>query len=76
MFLSRRKGIWYLWYADESGIRRKVSARTSKKSAAYRFRHSFKPSAEHSSPTLSESVDRLVMLKAVDYSPGTPGIYR
>jgi hypothetical protein len=42
MFLSKRNGIFYLWYDDEKG--EKVSTRCTKKSDAPRFLKDFSPS--------------------------------
>jgi integrase len=58
MFLSKRKGVYYLWYKDEDGHRHKVSTRCRKKNAALEFLRSFQwPSTNRrpiSSPTLAE----------------------
>ena len=42
MFLSKRNGIYCLWYTDEAGRKRKVSTRCKRKSEALEFLQSFK----------------------------------
>lgn len=41
MFLSKRNGIYYLWYDDDDGRRRKISTRARLKSDALKFLRSF-----------------------------------
>ena len=41
MFLSKRNGIYYLWYDDDDGRKRKISTRARLKSDALKFLRSF-----------------------------------
>jgi hypothetical protein len=43
MFLSKRNGVYYLWYEDESGRRQKVSTRSKVKRDALAFVRAFQP---------------------------------
>ncbi len=43
MFLSKRNGIYYLWYTDCNGKKQKISTRTSRKREAVRFLDTFQP---------------------------------
>ncbi len=58
MFLSKRNGVYYLWYDGENGNRRKNSTRCKEKKSALEFLRSFhRPDAAitvSQSPTLSE----------------------
>lgn len=75
MFLSKRNGVWYLWYVDDTNRKKKISTHTHKKADAIRFMQSFAPS--YNSPTtLSQFISQLLSLRSGDFSPGTLGIYR
>jgi len=43
MFFSKRGGIYYLWYMDAQGRKRKISTKSATKSGALVFLQSFKP---------------------------------
>ena len=76
MFLSKRNGIYYLWYTDEAGRKQKVSTRASSKSEAFKFLHDFRPKSNKTDLTISELFCELVHTRRGDYSIGTIGIYR
>lgn len=52
MFLTKRNGIWYLWYTDVNGKRRKKSTGTGRKSEAIKYLAAFKPNPK--SPAVSK----------------------
>lgn len=82
MLLSKRyNGVYYLWFEDERGLRRKVSTRTRVKSEAVKFLRSFKEQARELAPpirllnqfaaeylTYSESIHRPTTTNTVKYS--------
>jgi hypothetical protein len=75
MFLSKRNGIFYLWYDNEKGKRRKVSTRCTKKSDALQFLKKFSPS--NSSPvTISSFASNLLAMLSREYASGTLKIYK
>jgi integrase len=43
MFLSKRSGVYYLWYLDSQGRRQKISTKSTTKSGALAFLWKFKP---------------------------------
>ena len=64
MFLSKRSGIYYLWYIDNQGRKRKISTRSATKSGALAFLQSFKPQkqitiSEELMPTSAKSGRKL-----------------
>jgi site-specific recombinase XerD len=72
MFLCKRNGIYYLWFVDDEGRRRKTSTRSRTKSGALQFLQSFK-----SSKSESISVQRRVMFSEVlkEYTEISKGIH-
>ena len=42
MFLSKRDGVFYLWYKTDDGRRGRVSTRTANKSEALKFVQNFR----------------------------------
>ena len=53
MFLSKRNGIYYLWYLDAQGRKQKVSTKSTTKSGALTFLWTFK--SKESVTTTKES---------------------
>lgn len=79
MFLSRRSnGLYYLWFEDEFGKRRKVSTRTTLKSEANEFLRTFRrESAVKAKPKrLSEFTKEFLAYTESTYSVATHDIYR
>jgi integrase len=76
MFLSKRNGIYYLWYSDESGRKQKISTHTSHKPEAIQFLRDFHPKGHNSRITLSALFGELIKAKSGEYAEGTLGIYQ
>ena len=60
MFLSRRNGIYYLWYTDEAGRKQKVSTRVSSKSEAVKFLRDFRLKSKKTDLCISELFGEIV----------------
>ena len=75
MFLSKRNGIYYLWYTNDSGRTQKVSTHTSNKPAAIQFLRDFHPKGNSSRTTLSALLNELIKARSGDFAKGTLGIY-
>jgi site-specific recombinase XerD len=81
MFLSKRSnGIYYLWYKDENGRKRKVSTRSKLKSDALRFLQDFKQKDhEHRVRLrciyLGQFISAFLTHSKCIHSPKTQGIY-
>jgi hypothetical protein len=79
MFLSKRNGVYYLWYRDADGNKKKVSTHCRQKKDALRFLQSFRedsPPKKLSSPNLSEFFCNLESCLIATHRPGTVDIYR
>ena len=79
MFLSRRSnGLYYLWFEDEFGKRRKVSTRTTLKSEANKFLRTFRrDTAVTAKPKrLSEFIKEFLAYTESTYSVATHDICR
>jgi integrase len=77
MFLSRRNGIYYLWYSDKSGKRRKVSTRSKSKSDALIFIKKYQPKNIdlHSNMMFSAFVLKFQVYAQSTFRPGTWDLY-
>jgi hypothetical protein len=69
MFFSRRRGLYYLHYRDQSGRWQKVSARTRSKIEALEFLRSFNPLGANL--TLSAFCDRYLACSRKNHAPGS-----
>ena len=79
MFLARRSsGIYYLWYDDEFGRRRKVSTKTKLKSEATEFLRTFKRKSvvKVKQKRLADFTKEFLAYTQTTYSPATHDIYR
>ena len=72
MFLSKRNGVYYLWYEDENGRRQKVSTRSKVKRVALAFVRTFQP---HASPpvkmSLTQFAEEYLQYARSSFRPGT-----
>jgi integrase len=78
VFLSRRNGIYYLWYDTPQGRRRKVSTGTTIKPEALRFLRSFREQDNlraKLTPLLSSFMEQLFEHIRSNMTPGTLRIY-
>jgi integrase len=76
MFLSRVGRYWYLFYADESGKRQKVSTRTKRKAEALKFVSQFKEMQKQKMTvkrhvTLSRFIDEYIQHSRTAHRPKT-----
>lgn len=79
MFLSRRCGVYYLWYTDTEGKRHKVSTKSTLKSNALAFVREFKPkriTSEREDLDFSTFIERFISFCKSTYQPGTIDLYR
>ncbi|MGH2568201.1 MAG: tyrosine-type recombinase/integrase [Bacteroidota bacterium] len=71
MFLSRVRGIYYLFFIDEAGTRRKLSTRCSRKSDALTFLRNFKVSEFERRKKLRRIFLSVFMKEFSDFASGT-----
>ena len=79
MFLSKRNGIYYVWYVDDAGCKKKVSTRSGRMSEALSFLQTFKNGkAPQKYPriALSEFQAQLLSYVRTNYAATTLPIYR
>ena len=79
MFLSERTGIFYLWYQDRRGKRKKVSTTSRSESEALRFPTSFSVSKGSNKAVISRLSDfsrRVLQYVQTNYARRTYPIYR
>ncbi len=79
MFLSKRNGIYYLWYTDQNKKLRKVSTRTRRKRDALMFLQVFRTSqlpVIKEVPTLSEFYSSLQRYITATHQPSTVDLYK
>jgi integrase len=76
MFLSKRNGIYYLWYTNESGRKQKISTHTSHKPQAIQFLRDFHSKGNNSRVTLSALLAELIKVRSGEYAEGTLDIYQ
>ncbi|MCZ6776367.1 MAG: site-specific integrase, partial [Ignavibacteria bacterium] len=79
MYLSKRGGIYYVWYVNEAGRKRKVSTHFRRKAEALKFFRSFKESSQTSARRripLSVFSSELLSYVKTNYSATTLPIYR
>ena len=79
MYLSKRGGIYYVWYVNEAGRKRKVSTHFRRKAEALKFFRSFKESSQTSAGrriSLSVFSSELFSYVQTNYSATTLPIYR
>lgn len=79
MFLSKRNGIYYLWYANDAGKKRKISTRCRYKADALKFLQSFKETVRAQQAhrvSLSQFTRELLPYLQSNYSPETLLIYK
>lgn len=79
MFLSKRNGVYYLFFRDEQGVRHKVSTRCHIKTDALKFLQTFRsgsPRNTTQAPHLTEFYQQLEAYRISTHQPGTVGIYR
>ena len=70
MFLSKRKGIYYLYYGSDTGRNRKVSAHCRHKADALSFLQDFKESAQiRRRVSLSQFVVQVLKYVEIPLSP-------
>jgi integrase len=79
MYLSRRNGLYYIWYKDEKGKKQKVSTHCRKKADAFEALKAFQTS-KHISPqknlTLSEFYVALRVFLTSTYRSSTVELYK
>jgi hypothetical protein len=75
MYLSRRsKGIYYLWFEDDRGNKRKISTGCTSKSEAIKFLRSFKPEDHQKEPdriTLSQFAKIFLVFSSITHARST-----
>ena len=78
MYLSKRHGIYYLWFVDQRGKKKKVSTGTRSRSEALEFLTHFSLTTAKRSPILlfKEFKEKVLEYVKVNYAPGTYLIYR
>jgi hypothetical protein len=79
MYLSKRNGIYYIWYKDENGKKQKVSTHCLKKADAFEVLKSFQVPDNHfctAAPTLSEFYAELSKYLTSTYRPSTLDLYK
>ena len=79
MFLSKsRHGIYYVWFTDETGRRRKVSTRTKVKSDAYQALKNFSRLKKTGSKPIpfDEFTSELLRYASATYSIRTVDLYQ